>query len=325
MTKRFFLFLLFLTAINFFPKEPINIFPLKKIKEGSIAKGYTVLKGEEITEFEAEIIGVQKMGLSNADMIICKLKGKPFDQSGVIAAMSGSPLFIEDKFLGAIAVTWIFAKDPLCAATPAENMIQLFTKQVSTSSSPSPLQTISLSDFLENISKLDFSFNKFMEPFEEKNFSFVESEQIPFSEQAEIKEGGMIGIQLVSGDLNLTAYGTVSSVKDNKFLAFGHPLLGLGEVDFPVVTAKVSTVMPSNVLSFKISSPKEEIGRMILDTPYGILCEKGVKADTIPLEISFTNSDGITSNKVVKIVRHSKLAKTLFFLSILRVCVVVGS
>lgn len=318
--KRIFLLFLFFVSLNFFAKEPINIFPLNEIKEGIIAKGYTVLKGEEITEFEAEIIGVQKMAINNTDMIICKLKGKPFDQSGVIAAMSGSPLFVEDKFLGAIAVTWMFSKEPLCAATPAENMIQLFTKQVTISSSPSSIQTISFENFLENISKIDYSFHNFFKPFEEKNFSFTQSEQIPFSEETEIKEGGIIGVQLISGDLNLTAYGTVSLVKDNRFLAFGHQFLGLGQVDFPVVSAKVSTVMPSSALSFKISSPKEEIGRMVLDTPYGILCEKGVRADTIPLEISFTNSNGITEKRMVRLVRHPDLAKTLFFLSIFQIC-----
>lgn len=314
--KRILSFLLIFYSLNLFSQKTADVFPLQDVKEGAVAKGYTVIKGEDIFEFEAEIIGVQKIGSSDTDYIICKLKGKPFEDCGVVAAMSGSPLFLDGKFLGAIAIGWFFAKEPLCAATPAEKMVELYDKGFSGNVALSPKKPATFEKFLSKINCLEENPRSFLAPLEEQNITLSQGEGQTFLKEAEISPGGMIGVQLISGDLNLTAYGTVSSTKGNKFLAFGHPFLGLGEVDFPVVKAKVSTIMPSFAFSFKMSSSQEEIGRMILDTPYGIVCEKGVKSNTIPIEILFTNSKDEKFEKKVNIVRFPELSKMLFFLTV---------
>ncbi|MFB3851845.1 MAG: SpoIVB peptidase S55 domain-containing protein [Acidobacteriota bacterium] len=314
--KRILSFLLIFYSLNLFSQKTADVFPLQDVKEGAVAKGFTVIKGEDIFEFEAEIIGVQKIGSSDTDYIICKLKGKPFEDCGVVAAMSGSPLFLDGKFLGAIAIGWFFAKEPLCAATPAEKMVELYDKSSSGNIALSPKKPATFENFLSKINCSEENPKSFLAPLEEQNITLSQGEGQTFLKEAEISPGGMIGVQLISGDLNLTAYGTVSSTKGNKFLAFGHPFLGMGEVDFPVVKAKVSTIMPSFAFSFKMSSSQEEIGRMILDTPYGIVCEKGVKSNTIPIEILFTNSKDEKFEKKVNIVRFPELSKMLFFLSV---------
>lgn len=309
-----------LFTLTIFCQGNINVFPLKDVKEGTIAKGYTVLKDTTISEFEAEVIGVQRIGSSDTPYIICKLKGKFFDECGVIASMSGSPLFIDGKFLGAVAMGWFFAKEPIFAATPAEKMVELYEKKCSKSPTSTLQKTVTFIDFLSNLGNLNIDPNKFLAPFEEKNITISKGENQSFTKDAEIVPGEMIGVQLISGDINLTAYGTISSVKENKFLAFGHPFLGLGEVDFPVVKAKVSTIMPSMAFSFKLSSSQEEIGRMTLDTPYGVLCEKGVKSNTIPITINYENSSSENFLKTANIVRHPDLSKMLFFISISQLC-----
>ncbi|MCX7829487.1 MAG: hypothetical protein N2445_00290 [Acidobacteria bacterium] len=307
---------LFLISLNFWTQITNEIYPLKDVKEGAVAKGYTVVKGQEVFEFEAEVVGVQKIGSTDIDYIICKIKGKPFDECGVVAAMSGSPLFIDNKFLGAIAIGWFFAKEPLCAATPAEKMVELYQKNFSGLSSSYSNRNVTLEDFLSKMNSLTEDPKKFLATLEKQSAELSQGATATFDKNAPINPGDMIGVQLISGDLNLTAFGTVSSVKENKFLAFGHSFLGFGEVDFPVVKAKVTTIMPSFAFSFKMASSKEEIGRMVLDTQYGVLCEKGVKSDTLPIEISFTDSKGILTQKKVNIVRHPEISKMLFFLSL---------
>lgn len=314
--KKFLFILLVLYSFNLFSQRAIDIFPLKDVKEGAIAKGYTVIKGEEIFEFEAEIIGVQKIDSYDTDYIICKLIGKPFDKYGVVAAMSGSPLFLDGKFLGAIAIGWFFAKEPLCAATPAEKMVELYDKNFTGASAFISKKQMTFEDFLSRINNSQETPKSFLALLEEKNITISQADGQTFLKDAKISHGGMIGVQLISGDLTLTAYGTISSVNGDKFLAFGHPFLGLGEVDFPVVKATVSTIMPSFAFSFKMSSSQQEIGRMVLDTPYGIVCEKGVKSDTIPVNILFTNSKNLKFEKKVNIVRYPDLSKMLLFLSI---------
>jgi len=227
---------------------------------------------------------------------------------------------LDGKFLGAIAIGWFFAKEPLCAVTPAEKMVELYGRDFSGNVAFGSKRPATFEDFLSHINYLNENPKSFLAPLEEQNITLSQGEGQTFLKDAEIVPGGMIGVQLISGDLNLTAFGTVSSTKGDKFLAFGHPFLGLGEVDFPVVKAKVSTIMPSFAFSFKMSSSQQEIGRMVLDTPYGIVCEKGVKSDTIPIEILFTNSRGATFEKSVNIVRFPDLSKMLFFLSISQIC-----
>ncbi len=307
-------------TLTIFSQSITNVFPLKDVKEGTIAKGYTVLKGTIISEFEAEVLGVQRIGSSDTPYIICKIKGKPFDECGVVAAMSGSPLYIEDKFLGAVAIGWFFSKEPLFAATPAEKMVELYQKRFSGSVPSTPQKTVTFFDFLNNLGNINSDMNKLLAPFEEKNITISKGEKHSFAADATIEPGGMIGVELISGDISLTAYGTISSVKENRFIAFGHPFLGVGEVDFPVVKAKVSTIMPSMAFSFKLSSSQEEIGRMVLDTPYGVLCEKGIKANTIPVTIYYENSSSEKFIKTANIVRHKDLAKMLFFLAVSQLC-----
>ena len=84
--------------------------------------GRTVMKGTKIETFEAEVLGVLKNTSPGRDMVLCRLSGLNLDKTGVIAGMSGSPVYIDDKLLGAVAYAWPFGKEPIAGVTPFSQM-----------------------------------------------------------------------------------------------------------------------------------------------------------------------------------------------------------
>jgi hypothetical protein len=316
--KNFAVFSLIFIALSYFAESPPagnSVFPLSEVKPGLAAKGYSVFKGEEVSVFDVEVIDVQQIGLIKEPMILCRLNGPFFEKNGVIAAMSGSPIYVGDRFLGAVAKGWSFSKDPICALTPAEQMIALYDNKTGGGASLEALSggSRSFEQFLTAVTLQNIEFKDNLEPLYAQGFSFSSgSGSGQVSSGKAVLPGEMIGVQLVQGDIELTAFGTVSAAKDKRFLAFGHPFLGLGDVDFPVVRAHVSAILPSLMFSFKISGSKEEIGRMVCDSPYGIVAELGKKAGMIPVELVYRKSGGTVEKRNFRIVDDPALSGMLF-------------
>ncbi len=82
------------------------------------------MRGTKLEEFEAEVLGVMRDVSPGRDMVLCRLKGCNLEHAGIIQGMSGSPVYIEGKLLGAVAFAWEFAKDPIAGITPFQQMIQ---------------------------------------------------------------------------------------------------------------------------------------------------------------------------------------------------------
>src|SRR5258707_10119663 len=88
------------------------------LRAGMKGYGRTVMKGTKIESFDAEVIGVLKNTSPGRDMVLCRLSGLSLERSGIIAGMSGSPVYIENKLLGAVAYGWAYGKDPIGGITP---------------------------------------------------------------------------------------------------------------------------------------------------------------------------------------------------------------
>jgi len=317
--KKLFAFLSLSIPLALFSEAPPPgdaVYPLSEVRPGLVARGYSVFKGSEITSFDAEVIDVQQLGVMKEPMILCRLKGEFFEKNGVIAAMSGSPLYVDGKFLGAVAMGWAFSKEPICGATPAESMTRLYAEKTrggSQSRLPAGGKSADFQAFIESAAARSVSPEGLPDLLKAEGFSLSYGSGSEREEGApgELSPGDMIGVQLIQGDIELTAFGTVSSVRGGELLAFGHSFFGLGETDFPVARARVSTVLPSMLFSFKISGSGAEVGRMVYDSPFGVVIEKGKKAATIPVEITYRKSDGSTEKKSVRIITHPYLSRML--------------
>jgi hypothetical protein len=106
------------------------LFPLEDLKPGMKGVARTVFSGSEPQEFGIEILGVLN-GYTGPrqSTIIAKLSGPNVDRTGVFAGMSGSPVFIDNKLVGAIAYSFPFSKEPICGITPIKQMIDIFEQQ----------------------------------------------------------------------------------------------------------------------------------------------------------------------------------------------------
>ena len=132
----FFLILSVLYGTGFSQKASVipavpgaEVFPLSQLKEGMKGTARTVFRGTEPEEFGVEILGVVPGSIGpHQDLIIGKLSGENAMRTFVFAGMSGSPVYIDGKIVGAISYSFPFAKEPICGITPIEQMISLMEK-----------------------------------------------------------------------------------------------------------------------------------------------------------------------------------------------------
>lgn len=103
-----------------------KFFPLSEIKPGLKGVGRTIFEGEKIEEFQVEFLGVLKNVIGpKHDVILARLSGGPLEKTGVIAGMSGSPVYVDGKLVGAVALSFPFSKDPIAGITPIQEMLDV--------------------------------------------------------------------------------------------------------------------------------------------------------------------------------------------------------
>ena len=101
-----------------------DVMPLAAVRPGMEGVGRTVFEGARVDEFGVRILGVLENALGpKQSLILARLKGGPLERTGVIAGMSGSPVFVDGKLVGAIAYAFPFGKEPIAGITPIEEML----------------------------------------------------------------------------------------------------------------------------------------------------------------------------------------------------------
>jgi hypothetical protein len=121
--------------------EDPRFFPLEDLKPGMKGVARTVFSGSEPQEFAVEILGVLPgFPAPKQSAIIARLSGANAEKTGVFAGMSGSPVYIDGRLVGALAFSFPFSKEPICGITPIKQMIELFENgsAVEKTSSPQP-------------------------------------------------------------------------------------------------------------------------------------------------------------------------------------------
>src|SRR5438876_1533091 len=98
--------------------DPASYWQVDDVRPGLKGFGRTVIHGTKVETFHAEVLGVLKNTSPGRDMILCRLSGLGLEKTGVIAGMSGSPVYVDGKLLGAVAFAWPFGKEPIAGVTP---------------------------------------------------------------------------------------------------------------------------------------------------------------------------------------------------------------
>jgi hypothetical protein len=294
------------------------ILPLKDVKTGMRGTGRTVFSGNQIEEFRVEILGVLDNIGPKESLILARLSGGPLEHTGVMQGMSGSPVYIDGKLVGAVAMAFPFAKDPIAGIRPIEAMLRIPTAASSTPpATPAPTQRAALLDrdltrafskpaaattgeprMVEIATPLSFGgFSRAtLEAFSpqlralglEPRQGVTSGGKIEpkMGNPADLKPGSMISVQLMSGDLSVGADGTVTHIDGNRVYAFGHRFLDIGSTALPFARADVLTLLANTNTSFKLSTAREWMGTMYQDRNTAVAGELGKKAELVPLTIN---------------------------------------
>jgi SpoIVB peptidase S55 len=291
-----------IVASNLFPQTAI--FPLREVHAGLRGIGKTVFSGSKIEEFQVEILGVLENVGPRQSVILARLSGGPLEKTGVMQGMSGSPVYINGRLVGAVALAFNFAKEPIAGIRPIEEMLAINgqtagTVQVARKDVPLAAGAASQSNSLIEIAT-PISFSGFtsgtLEHFapELKKLGLDPRQGVSsggrlpskLGNPATLHAGDMIAVELLSGDLTMGAEGTVTHVDGSHVYAFGHRFLSVGNTELPFARAEVLTLLPNLSASFKISTPTQWMGTITQDRSTSIYGEIGRKADTVPLSIA---------------------------------------
>src|SRR5580693_6966214 len=293
------------------------IFPLREIRAGQRGIGKTVFSGNTIEEFQVEILGVLENLGPKQSVILARLSGGPLKETGVMQGMSGSPVYIDGRLVGAVALAFSFAKEPIAGIRPIEEMLavsgQSTAPTIAARASQRDIQNMAAPRVSKGTDSLTTNLMEIATPVSFSGFTSStldrfapELKKLGLEPRQGISSGGrlpsklgnpdslrpgdMISVDLLSGDLSIGAEGTVTEVDGKKIYAFGHHFLSVGDTQLPFARAEVIALLPNLSASFKISTAREWMGTITQDRSTSIYGELGRKAETIP--VSLTVKDG---------------------------------
>ncbi len=255
----------------------------QSVEKGMRGIALSTFEGNKIDTIEVEILGTMPDYEFGKDVIIAKLKGRVVDETGVVAGMSGSPVYIDGKLLGAISHGWTFSKEPICYVTPFKDMKKMDAKKSVGSSSFTPIKPIlTVAGFSpSSVSHLD-----------SLPFDFTVSEAVlggKTEDATNLVPGGVCGVTLVSGDGNISAMGTITEVIGDTIFAFGHAAYATGTSVLPLCGGSVLTCFPSLYKSFKFTIAGDIIGKVVFDGSAGIRAVVGDEPPMIDCRIKIGN------------------------------------
>lgn len=282
---------------------------LKDVRAGQRGVGRTVFSGSKVEEFQVEILGVLENIGPKQNIILGRLSGGPLANTGVMQGMSGSPVWVDGKLIGAVALAFPFAKEPIAGIRPIDEMLaqpaistpvvradanRLEAKfgesrlvEVATPVSFSGFTARTIEHFAPQWRKMG------LEPLQ--GIGGQASAASRGSSNNRLEPGSMISVQLVSGDLSVGADGTVTHIDGDKIYAFGHRFLSTGTSEMPFTRSEVIALLPNLASSFKISAGRDWLGTITQDGNAAIAGVIGKRAPMIPVSIAIDGSSRRTS------------------------------
>ena len=300
--------------------------PLDQIHEGMKGTALTVFQGVKPEAMDVEVLGVMHNANGpKGDIILVRLHGTKPEYTGVVAGMSGSPVYFDGKLAGALAFRiGEFSKEPIAGVTPIEEMLEInaldhtstrsqtpatlranaahgsLSHQNATAQTASPGERASVpaqsySNYLTPI-ETPLVFNGFSaDTLERYSSQFAAAGIVPVmgigsasnrKQPEPIEAGSAVSAVLVRGDMDIAATCTVTYVDPQRLLACGHPLLQFGEVDLPMTKATVLATLPSPLNAFKIVNTTETVGAFVQDRQNGIMGVPGRESKMIPVTVA---------------------------------------
>jgi hypothetical protein len=286
---------------------------------------YTVFQGVKPEAMDVEVLGIlHNVNGPKGDIILVRLHGAKVEYTGVVAGMSGSPVYLDGKLAGALAFRiGEFSKEPIAGVTPIADMLEInaldkspaeeaaatkpsITTAAGKTAAPGDGGSLpsSAQDFTDYLKPIDtpLVFNGFSED-AVRAFApqFAAAGVVPVMGAGSVSDekqpeplepGSAVSAILVRGDMDIAATCTVTYIDPQRLLACGHPLMQFGAVDLPMDKAQVLATLPSPMNAFKIVNTTEEAGVFVQDRHTGILGVFNKQPDMIPVTLSIHSDVG---------------------------------
>lgn len=272
-----------------------------------------------------EILGVLRGARGPGhDLILAQLHGAKPEYTGVVAGMSGSPVYIGNRLVGSLSYRiGQFAKDPIAGITPIEQMLEVRDLPIA-ADDPGALNRLAISSRpaseTSDPSASGMTFQAMETPLLMSGFrpeairlwqeklagtglemvaaggGFTGGSLGDSAPVIPLVPGSAVSAQLVRGDLEIAATCTVTYVDPNQLLACGHPVLQAGPVSLPMTSTEVVATLASPLNAFKIVNTGRQIGAFTEDRDSAIRGVMGAKARMIPFHM--TVHDGSATRKL---------------------------
>jgi hypothetical protein len=345
------------------------LMPIDEVRPGMDGIGRTIFEGTELQDFKVHIIGVLKnVQAPQRNLILARLEGGPLADTGVIAGMSGSPVYIEGRLVGAVSYSiGSFSKEPIAGITPIGEMIDATAPGASRRAIPQAAARIPLPITPEGLASAIRNAYTQVAAFADRPAD-VHAVGMPVAAGAQIgallrpiatplvlsgfdtrtadlvssmfgnagftpmlgggagaadtdtpgplRPGDPVGVQLLSGDGEMGATGTVTHIDGHRVYAFGHPFFNVGPAQFPMTRAHVYTTLPSLQSSFKIATMGDVIGSIQEDRATAIAGTLGSGPKLIPIRVTLTSARGAAHTFNFQVVDDQLFTPLLAYVSL---------
>jgi SpoIVB peptidase S55 len=330
---------------------PVPTMPPGALHRGQKAIVRTVFEGTRIEEFEAEVVGVLSSGRAAGDMIVARATSPRVIATGVAQGMSGSPVYVDGKLVGALSSGWAFTKEPLFGITPIGEMLDVLalpeTRGAAGTSGPGGLELAPAAarprfrelhwddgDEIATPGSDDVTGVATPTPLAlplaatglhpdavdaaRRAFAPFHLAVTPGGRSASggppadsLAPGSAVAVDLLRGDLQLSAIGTITWRDGDRVLLFGHPFFQAGEVRLPLSTAEITTVVGSQANSFKLGVSGRPAGVATQDRRAAVAGVIGRTTDLLPIALTVSGPDRPTQRMRFESIDDRALAPTL--------------
>ncbi len=321
-----------------------------ELHAGQKAVVRTVFAGSRIEEFDAEIVGVFRGGRTQGDMILGRATTERVIKMGIAQGMSGSPVYVDGKLIGALSSGWPYSREPLFGITPIGEMLDVLSlpdrdsgegavgptgvdasrrsTSMSTSfrglhwddgadggvdartnatPSPEPASAPSMTALASRLVPLRLPIacgglnpallgplSTILEPYGLAAVPGGRSvpRRAPKTAIAaaadSIAPGSAVGVVIMRGDLDFAAIGTVTYRDGDRVLIFGHPFFQAGDVRLPLAAAEITTIVASDLFSFKLGTTGDAIGTVTQDRRPAVGGRLGASPSLMPFGVTVT-------------------------------------
>ncbi len=314
------------------PVDSPEIFPLDQVKPGMKGVAYTIFAGDQIEKFDLVVLGVLPDLIGPREpIILVQLLGEKVQHTGVVAGMSGSPVYIDGKLVGALSLKFgQFTKDPLAGVTPIQNMMEVTQQPTAPSSAAEnapqgdenqftqpryliPDEVVARVAWPKTDSPL-LNGGAFLTPIETPLVVSGISPSVlaqfapqlasyglaatsggsgtPQPDDAKIAPGDMVSVVLVSGDATIAPSCTVTAIIGNRVYACGHPIFAFGNVQYPLARGRVVATLASDMDSTKIVTTGGTIGTLSQDRLTAVMGTLGAGPKMISMDMTVVSRTG---------------------------------